>query len=84
MSPVRTTVHLVRHGEVHNPDKVLYGRLPGFGLSFSPGQTTKTVALTSGQKTTVATGWTAACSNVTIATTNGWDTNFDNLVYASP
>lgn len=27
------TVHLVRHGEVHNPDKVLYGRLPGFGLS---------------------------------------------------
>jgi len=31
--PVRTTVHLVRHGEVHNPDKVLYGRLPGFGLS---------------------------------------------------
>jgi broad specificity phosphatase PhoE len=31
--PVRTTVHLVRHGEVHNPEKVLYGRLPGFGLS---------------------------------------------------
>jgi len=29
----RTTVHLLRHGEVHNPDAVLYGRLPGFGLS---------------------------------------------------
>jgi broad specificity phosphatase PhoE len=29
----RTTVHLLRHGEVHNPDRVLYGRLPGFGLS---------------------------------------------------
>jgi len=29
----RTVVHLVRHGEVHNPDKVLYGRLPGFRLS---------------------------------------------------
>jgi broad specificity phosphatase PhoE len=28
-----TTVHLVRHGEVYNPDGVLYGRLPGFGLS---------------------------------------------------
>lgn len=26
-------VHLVRHGEVRNPDRVLYGRLPGFGLS---------------------------------------------------
>ncbi len=26
-------VHLVRHGEVYNPDRVLYGQLPGFGLS---------------------------------------------------
>ena len=30
---VRTTVHLLRHGEVHNPAGVLYGRLPGFRLS---------------------------------------------------
>jgi broad specificity phosphatase PhoE len=30
---VRTTVHLLRHGEVHNPDRILYGRLPGFRLS---------------------------------------------------
>lgn len=29
----RTVVHLVRHGEVHNPDRILYGRLEGFGLS---------------------------------------------------
>ena len=29
----RTVVHLLRHGEVFNPDKVLYGRLPGFRLS---------------------------------------------------
>ena len=28
-----TIVHLLRHGEVHNPDKVLYGRLPGLNLS---------------------------------------------------
>ncbi len=27
------TVHLVRHGHVHNPDGVLYGRLPDFRLS---------------------------------------------------
>ena len=26
-------LHLVRHGEVFNPDEVLYGRLPHFGLS---------------------------------------------------
>jgi broad specificity phosphatase PhoE len=29
----RTVVHLLRHGEVYNPEKVLYGRLPGFHLS---------------------------------------------------
>ena len=32
MSP-RTVVHLLRHGEVENPDGVLYGRLPDFHLS---------------------------------------------------
>lgn len=26
-------VHVMRHGQVHNPDGVLYGRLDGFGLS---------------------------------------------------
>ena len=31
--PVRTVVHLLRHGEVFNPDKILYGRLPDFHLS---------------------------------------------------
>lgn len=29
----RTTVHLMRHGEVHNPEGILYGRLPNFRLS---------------------------------------------------
>lgn len=29
----RTIVHLVRHGEVFNPEKLLYGRLPGYRLS---------------------------------------------------
>lgn len=28
-----TIVHLLRHGEVHNPKGILYGRLPGFRLS---------------------------------------------------
>jgi broad specificity phosphatase PhoE len=30
---LHTTVHALRHGEVFNPDKVLYGRLPNFHLS---------------------------------------------------
>jgi broad specificity phosphatase PhoE len=29
----QTIVHLLRHGEVYNPDGILYGRLPGFVLS---------------------------------------------------
>jgi broad specificity phosphatase PhoE len=32
-TPERTVVHLMRHGEVHNPTGVLYGRLPDFHLS---------------------------------------------------
>ncbi|MDY6808592.1 MAG: histidine phosphatase family protein [Actinomycetota bacterium] len=30
-----TIVHMMRHGEVHNPEGILYGRLPGFRLSDS-------------------------------------------------
>jgi broad specificity phosphatase PhoE len=29
----KTVVHLLRHGEVYNPQKILYGRLPGYRLS---------------------------------------------------
>ena len=28
-----TKVHVMRHGEVHNPEGILYGRLPGYRLS---------------------------------------------------
>jgi broad specificity phosphatase PhoE len=30
---VRTVVHLLRHGEVHNPQGILYGRADGYHLS---------------------------------------------------
>ncbi|HZJ04162.1 MAG TPA: histidine phosphatase family protein [Nocardioidaceae bacterium] len=30
---MRTVVHLLRHGEVHNPSGVLYGRMSGYVLS---------------------------------------------------
>ncbi|WP_276908221.1 histidine phosphatase family protein [Corynebacterium riegelii] len=32
-APTRTIVHLVRHGEVFNPQRILYGRLPDYHLS---------------------------------------------------
>lgn len=33
MTTPSTTIVLVRHGNVHNPEKILYGRLPRFRLS---------------------------------------------------
>lgn len=27
------TIYLIRHGEVHNPQGIIYGHLPGYGLS---------------------------------------------------
>lgn len=30
---METTLYLMRHGEVHNPEKILYGRMPNFFLS---------------------------------------------------
>jgi len=44
MSGKRTTVHLLRHGEVRNPAGVLYGRLPGFELSEAGRQMAKLAA----------------------------------------
>ena len=40
----RTVVHLMRHGEVHNPDGVLYGRLDGYHLSDLGHEMARTVA----------------------------------------
>jgi broad specificity phosphatase PhoE len=39
-----TVVHMLRHGEVENPAKILYGRLPGFRLSQLGDQMAKAVA----------------------------------------
>lgn len=44
MRPVKTVVHVLRHGEVHNPGKILYGRLPGFRLSELGAQMAKAAA----------------------------------------
>ncbi|ONH29857.1 histidine phosphatase family protein [Pseudofrankia asymbiotica] len=42
--PGTTTVHLVRHGEVFNPEKILYGRLPNYRLSETGEQQAKVTA----------------------------------------
>jgi hypothetical protein len=48
-----------------------------------PGLRTVSVSLAAGRTMTIATGWTANCSALTVGSTNGWDTNFDNLVISS-
>ncbi|ODU01738.1 MAG: hypothetical protein ABS81_19875 [Pseudonocardia sp. SCN 72-86] len=42
----RTLVHMLRHGEVHNPEGILYGRLPGYHLSERGRAQAETVAKT--------------------------------------
>jgi hypothetical protein len=44
------------------------------------GQLSKQVVLQPNQVTTIQTGWTGKCSSVSISSTNGWYTNFDNFV----
>ena len=45
------------------------------------GNPTVTRTVTVGQTLTIATGWSAACVTVTVGSSNGWDTNFDNVTY---
>ncbi|MEV4567479.1 histidine phosphatase family protein [Nonomuraea sp. NPDC049419] len=49
-----TVVHLLRHGEVHNPRGVLYGRLPGYHLSETGRLMAETVAKAVGGRDIVA------------------------------
>ena len=39
-----TTIHVMRHGEVDNPEGLLYGRMPGFGLTLRGHAMAKMVA----------------------------------------
>ena len=47
---VQTTVHLLRHGEVHNPEGVLYGRRDGFHLSDLGNQMAQRIAESIGDR----------------------------------
>ncbi|MDP4500729.1 histidine phosphatase family protein [Nonomuraea sp. NBC_00507] len=49
-----TVVHLLRHGEVHNPSGILYGRLPDYHLSETGQLMAETVAKAVGGRDIVA------------------------------
>jgi hypothetical protein len=44
------------------------------------GQPTVRQDLAANQLATIETGWSATCSPITVGSTNGWATNFDNVV----
>ena len=56
----QTTVHLLRHGEVHNPQGVLYGRRDGFHLSDLGNQMAQRIAETIGDRDIVHMRYVAA------------------------
>ena len=45
------------------------------------GNTPRTVSVGVNQLATISTAWNANCSIVTVGSSNGWNTNFDDLVY---
>lgn len=48
------------------------------------GNTTKTQSVAVNQRLTIPTGWTNNCSSaVTLSSTNGWNTNFDNIILSA-
>lgn len=49
-----------------------------------PGQpNTVQQQLAAGQLATISTGWSSSCTSVTVTSSNGWWTNFTNIVYAT-
>lgn len=44
------------------------------------GNTTKSQSVPVGQLVTITTGWLNLCTTVTMTSSNGWNTNFDNIV----
>jgi hypothetical protein len=45
------------------------------------GQPTVSLSVPANSVRTLLTNWTTACTTVTLSAANGWDTNFDNLIY---
>jgi phosphodiesterase/alkaline phosphatase D-like protein len=53
-------------------------------VTFTCGSQTKSQVVAPGANVVVTTGWANACTSVTFASTNGWDTNFDDIVHGAP
>ena len=74
VSQPRQLVSIQAYNGDQNPGTVT------LSCSGQSGQSDQQVQLNSEEIRTINTGWTAPCSSVTITTSNGWQTNFENLV----
>ena len=45
------------------------------------GQAARTQSVAASTRVTITTGWTATCPSVSVSSSNGWNTNFDSLVF---
>src|SRR5438876_1492813 len=45
------------------------------------GQTTRSQSVGAGSRVTITTSWSGTCATITVGSTNGWWTNFDNIVF---
>ena len=48
------------------------------------GSPSRSTAVAPNQLVTITTAWSATCSVVTVGSSNGWDTNFDDITHAGP
>lgn len=71
-SPARTLLSIQAYNGGSSPSTV---SLACTGLP------TVSQTVPTGTLATVSTGWTSICATVTVTSANGWNTNFDNLVY---
>jgi len=81
--PISATLRILNGQRLVSVDAYNGGSGPSTLTVACAGQPTLTVSLGAGQSTTLRPGWSAACANVTIGSSNGWNTNFDNLILQS-
>jgi hypothetical protein len=57
------------------------GNAPTGVLVACPGQLTRQISLAANQLATMTLNWTGPCSNITVSSSNGFEANFDTLVF---
>jgi hypothetical protein len=77
--PTSATLRILNGQRLVSVDAYNGGTGPTTLTIVCAGQPTLTVSLGAGQSTTLRPAWTAACANVTIGSSNGWNTNFDTV-----